>query len=266
MRARIVVVGQSNARTLRDGYELREREATGPADGPGMAFVMKRSDHLVTSRWGPDGWTPGERSTSTADVLDALDPTHLVLMWGGNQMNVRALLALGPPFDVVLPSDDGTPVPGPDTTLVPCTVIRSFVRDRLTENGGLQEVVELGRARGARGAFLCPPPPIPERGVRPRLADSPHFVGVLEELGVGAGEVPIVPDEVRRKLWVLLASEYAAFAAEHGLDVVGQPAGTADASGMLAERYWGSDATHGNAAYGRDYLAQVLDWAAGTAG
>jgi len=261
METRIVVIGQSNARALRDGFECLVRDRPKRLGTTEVTVVMKRPQDLALSSWGPDGHQQRIAPQAMSEVLKQISPTHVVLMWGGNQMNLRAMLATGPPFDVVLPPALGVADYAPDSVLVPCAAVVAYVRNRFEANAELGDVLAATRPLQAKCLFLGPPPPLPGTAVRERLRDEAHFVGVMKKLGVDAATVQLVPDTVRKKLWVLLISTYQAFAAEQDSAFLPPPAGTTDALGMLDQRFWGVDATHASAEYGMRYMDEVLSWA-----
>jgi hypothetical protein len=252
---RIMVVGQSHVRALLDGFDLLARSGTDLPEGTEASFVTSRPDNLVVTTWHPDGTQRRQPKISLAELAAQIDPGRIVLAWGGNQMNVRALVATGRPFDFLLPGSEAAPRPDPAVELIPCAVIDSYVRQRLEANETLRPLLDEAAGRGTPVSVLGPPPPLPEEAVRQRLSDSPHFVGVMEKLRTSASEVPIVPDPVRERLWTLMTGAYRTFAEHHGLDFLEPPATTIDGQGMLGSPYWGADATHANAEYG----ALVMD-------
>lgn len=265
METRIVVIGQSNARALRDGYERLVRDRPERPGAAEVTVIMKRPQDLAVNSWGPDGYQRRIAPQTMSEVLTQIGPTHVVLMWGGNQVNLRALLATGPPFDVILPPALGEADYAPDSVLVPCAAVVAYVRNRFDGNAELSDVLATTRSLQAKCLFLGPPPPLPGTAVRERLRDEAHFVGVMKKLGVDAATAHLVPDAVRQKLWVLLISTYQAFAAEQGSTFLPPPAGSTDALGMLDQRFWGVDATHASAEYGMRYMDEVLSWAGGCA-
>ncbi len=259
---RIIVIGQSHVRALLDGYESLAGARQAPPDVMETSFVVSRPDRVVLTRWTNDGFVRDKPRKSLRDVVAPFDPTRVVLAWGGNQMNLRALVATDRPFDVLLPAADPHASVDPGVELIPCSVVDGFVRKRIEGNDILRELIaECARSDRPVG-MLVPPPPIPERAVRARLGVEPDFIKVLELLHKDATDVPIVPDPVRQRLWTLMAGVYRSFAAGNGLDILEPPADAFDASGMLASAYWGGDATHANAAYGASTLNKVFDWAA----
>jgi hypothetical protein len=253
-----MVVGQSHVRALLDGFEQLARSGSDLPQRTEASFVTSRPDNLVVTTRRPDGSERKSPKVSLAELAGQIGPNHVVLAWGGNQMNVRALLATGRPFDFVLPGSDATPQPDPDVELIPCAVIGSYVRQRLDDNEMLGQLLDRATGTDTPVTVLGPPPPLPEDAVRQRLSDSPHFVGVMEKLGMVASEVPIVPDPVRGRLWVLMITAYRTFAEHRDLDFVEPPAATIDGRGMLASPYWSTDATHANADYGALVMEAIL--------
>jgi hypothetical protein len=256
----MVVVGQSNARALRDGFELLATGDPGAVADADVTMIMKRKDDLFVHTWRDGAF---ERTTSTGPVATAiaqLQPTHVVLMWGGNQMNLRSLLADGPPFDVILPTTVGEPEVVEGARIIPCAAVRRYVGDQLAAAGDLEPAIAAASDAGAATLFLGPPPPIPADAVRQRLGDSPHFVGIMKQFGISPGDAPIVPDAVRQRLWRLLTDTYEGYALDHGMTFLGPPEESFDDRGMLDAPFWGADATHGNADYGSRYMTRVLRW------
>ncbi len=180
-------------------------------------------------------------------------------MWLGNQMSVRALLVNGPPFDVLLPNEDRHDV-DPSLQLIPYSVVRSSVAARLEKDPALLSILDTLRDREIRVCLLGPPPPLPEPAARERLAQSPHFVAVMEELNLNPADARIVADPVRNRLRSVMLETYGSFAASHGADFVPPPEEATDQAGMLAAPYWTDDVTHGNSAYGTLYMREVLEW------
>jgi len=259
---RIIVIGQSHVRALLDGYESLTRAHQAKSDEVEASFVVSRPDQVVLTRWKNDGFVRDKPKKSLTDVVASVDPTRIVLAWGGNQMSLRALVATDRPFDVLLPTADPQAPVDPGIELIPCSVVDGFVRKRIEGNDILRELTVESARRNRPVGMLVPPPPMPESAVRERLGDEPHFIRVLEHLHKDATDVPIVPDPVRQRLWTLMAGAYRSFAAGNGLDILEPPADAFDDSGMLASAYWGRDATHANAAYGASALKKVFDWAA----
>jgi hypothetical protein len=207
--------------------------------------------HLVTGSW--------------ADVIPPLvDNARIAIMvLGGNEIPISALIAKGSEFDVVLgdiPEDDRPP----SAEIVPCSAVSMHFRKALfcTEH---TEFVEQCQRRGTRTALLGPPPQLPTEAVRERLLGEEFFRDKLEELGLTPTDVRLVPDAVRNRLWRLQTGTYRSFAAEHSLSFIPPPESTKDSNGMLAPTYWGSDVAHPNAEYGAQYLKRIVEWASGRA-
>ncbi len=260
---RMIVIGQSHVRALLDGYADLARAGAAGQEEVAAAFAVSRPDRTVVSTWQADRFVKDASARALPDVLDSWGPTCVVLAWGGNQMNLRALVATDRPFDVLPPSAAPADGPDPSAELIPCSVIDAFVRRRLEENDRLGDLLTACADRRLPVCVLVPPPPLPEGAVRDRLADGPHFAKVLQELGQSATEVPLVPEPVRQRLWSLMADAYRSFADDHGLDLLSPPGEAFDDRGMLAPPYWGQDPTHGNDAYGAAVLGRAFAWATG---
>jgi hypothetical protein len=258
---RILVIGQSHVRALIDGYGQLTRPDAGPAGSPEASFAICRPQQTVQWEWQPSGFVRHQVKKPVIDLVTKGAANHVAFTWGGNQMSLRALIATDRPFDVLVPSSGEEVRTDPGGELLPCSVVDSYVRQRLESNETLHQLIDAAGRRGVPAAMVIPPPPLPGGAVRMRLGEEPYFITVLEHLGLTAAEVPLVPDPVRARLWNLLAGSYRSFAARNGLEVVEPPEEAFDADGMLVEDYWGIDATHAGANYGTSVLRQLFDWA-----
>ena len=264
MDQRIIVVGQSHARALIDGYESLAGAPGSLPPGVETSFIISRPDRVIRYSWSTDGYVTDKPKKALLDVVAKCDPTRVVLAWGGNQMNLRALVATDRPFDVLLPSPESTDPADPAdpaTELIPCAAVARFVRLRLEQNEMLGELIADCAKRTRPMGLLLPPPPIPEPAVRQRIADEPYFSRVLAELGTTASDIPIVPDAVRQRLWVVMTTAYRSFAQKNDVTVLEPPADGFDTNGMLVSNCWGRDVTHANSAYGALALQRVFAWA-----
>lgn len=248
---RVAVVGQSHCLSLLQGAEASWAEL--PA-GFEITFVVAdwRGTILraVASR---DGLERKATTTDQSELFGSIGADDLCLAWWGTQMQIRALLQVGEPFDVLLPGNGARRVDG---ELIPYVAVEGYVRGTLDSDPVLSKL--LSEAAGRRW-LLAPPAPLPEPAVRSRLARSPHFVGVLEQLGMRADEAVIVPEAVRVRLRQLLVETYREFGRDHDATLIDAPQGSSDAEGLLKEEYWSTDVTHANAAYGRLYLFRLLE-------
>jgi hypothetical protein len=250
----VAVIGQSHTLALLEGVAfLANRAATGVE----VAFIADYRGTVVRALATESGFERLQPTNDLRTLVEAAASPQVFLLWWGNQISIRALIAIGPPFDVVLPSD--TDQPNPAAEIVPCSAIQRYVRGSLDNDGLLPDVLTRAKAHAAELCFLAPPPPLPRHAIRERLAQSPHWVDVLDELGLSAADAPIVPDRIRARLNTLLLDVYESFAASHGATFLAPPDGVVDEMGMLREEYWGNDASHGNPAYGALYLEKVLE-------
>jgi hypothetical protein len=261
---RILVIGQSHVRALIDGYEQLARSYPGPPDGSEASFAVCRPSRTVRWEWQPSGFVRSQVKKPANDLVTKGSATHVAFTWGGNQMNLRALLATDRPFDVLPPSSGQEVAPEPGVELIPCSVVDGYVRQRLESNETLRQLIDAAGSLGVPAVMVIPPPPLPADAVRKRLGEEPYFIKVLDHLHVSAAEVPMVPDPVRARLWSLLAGTYRSFALRNHLEVVEPPEEAVDADGMLAEGYWGTDATHAGATYGASVLQRLFRWASDT--
>lgn len=159
--------------------------------------------------------------------------SKVVLGMGGNEHNIRFLLAHPRPFDFLHPAAPGVE---PGRQVVPCREVaalmlslqqRTFVVTRLL-------AAELPEAELY---FLPPPPPIPsEAHIRQN-----REVFDFEKRGVEAASV-------RLKLYALYLENLRAFCAKTGIRLLDPPPEHQDETGFLLEAYW-AGCTHAKAAY-----------------
>lgn len=253
----LVVAGHSHTRALQ-----RAVEAEGPTvpGEPTTSVVCEFRGTYSLVRRAPTGM---ER-TGVASLRDGLAATvagaDVAVCWRGNLVNSRSIVAYPPAFDVVLP--DEPPGRVPLGTVIPTAAVEAAVRGPLADPL-LAELLAAQRAGAVRRvALLVPPPPLPSDATRTRLATSPHFAAELARLDLAVDDAPLVPTEVRVRLWHLLVDAHRAFAADEGIDLVLPPADVAGEDGTLRAEYHDDDVTHANAAYGARYLAVIRSWAA----
>ena len=259
---KILIAGHSHVLALLRGYEIRLGRCDLPSDLELIFLLTDFPGAVVQCRSSSGGVMDHHLLAPVPAVVDEIEPTHVALMWSGNQLNVRALLLTGSSFDVVLPSDNEIPI-DPAVELVPCSVVESYVRNTLDGDAVLGNLLVGAAARDAAVCLLGPPPPLPESAVRERLAQSPHFAAVMSQMHLAVAEAQIVPDDVRRRMRTIAIDAYRKFAQSRGAEFLPPPVAAADDTGMLGAPYWGTDATHGNGEYGAMYLEDVLAWANG---
>ncbi len=247
-------MGNSHVLALFQGFE--EIHAALP-ENVELTFIARGRYKIGYAAGSAAGYTVSSPAGTLADLMAGANPTHVFVVWQGNQVNVRALLLLdGPPFDVVLP-EDGERALDPDVQLIPTSAVRAHVRASL-EDAELTELLVRAAGLGARAWLIGPPPPLPEAAVRERLNQEAHFADRLVATGLDAAGVAIVPEAVRVRLRALLLEAYRDFAVERGVGFCPPPASVADEAGLLLRRCWGRDITHGNGAYGAAYLERIV--------
>lgn len=249
------MIGQSHSLALLEGASSL---GTDLPDGLEISFVADWRGTLLRAKVSSAACERSEPTTDLRCLSEAAAAAYVFLLWWGNQVNLRALLQVGPPFDVVLPTD--TEAPEPEAELVPCSAVEAYVRKSLAGDGVLPDVLAQAHEHGSSVCFLAPPPPLPSEAVRDRLAQSPHWMPVLDELGLRAADAEIVADRVRVRLRALLLEEYESFASDHGASFLLPPQEATDDAGLLREEFWSTDVSHANPLYGVLYLRQLLDW------
>jgi hypothetical protein len=248
---------------LLGGYEQQISSNPSRFDEVDISFIRRRKGDQMLIEWRDDQFIRQRKKQSLAKLVQGARPTHLALVWGGNQMNVRAHISDSRPFDVLLPTDTETAI-DPAVELIPCSAVESYVRSSLVNHETLQELQDAATTMGLPVCMMETPPPLPAAAIRERLLNEPYWVGIMRELGISASDARIVPDSVRAKLWQLLISTYKTFAAERDYEFLELPDTMVDSHGMLESKYWGTDSTHANTEYGSTSLEIIVHWAIGS--
>jgi hypothetical protein len=244
---RVVFIGHSHLRVLRLAYAARTRrlaEAGVPNEQP-AEFIQLSAAEFAPRLDLPDG---SKRIFNRRTVKALSDPAvaAIVSCIGGNAYNVFGLTNHPCPFDFVL-ADDPALALDANAHILPYNAVRQSLKRRLANNIKLLTAL---RAQTQRPIFhLESPPPIPsERHIR----SSPgRFRDRIAEFG-------IAPPGLRYKLWRLQSSLVREACEALDIAFVSVPRLTQDEAGMMVERGWARDATHGNAWYGARVLNTVL--------
>ncbi len=95
---------------------------------------------------------------------------------------------------------------------------------------------------------VAPPPPLP----RKRVLECPkEFLGFFDLRKLN-------DDRIRRKMWLSQLSLMEEISREQHIIFSEPPAEALDTNGMLAQKFWGKDASHGNDAYGKMMISHIL--------
>jgi hypothetical protein len=213
---RVLLIGHSHVAVLLNGLKACVNRGDSEALG-NFEFASVFVDGGVIRVTHSERDKHARRVTgSWADVMPALlDNAGIAIMvLGGNEIPMSALIATGSEFDIVLgdtPADDRPP----SVEVIPCSAVAMHFRKALFCAEHI-EFVEHCQRSGTRTALLGPPPQLPAEAVRERLPRELFFQDKLEELGLRPTDVRLVPDAVRNRLWRLEIGIYRSFAAEHG--------------------------------------------------
>ena len=192
----------------------------------------------------------GKLNPRIAEILANAKPKLILSCIGGNTHNVLGLVKHPRPFDVVLPEEPDLPLED-DAEIIPSDLIRETFRERL-EKGPFIILRTLRRNFDVRIFHLEPPPPLPRQHI---LRNPGSFFGArIQSLGVA-------PAALRYKLWRLHSAVLLSFCRDSGIEFVPVPAQTLDPEGMLVERAWGLDPTHGNEWFGAQAIMNALSLA-----
>lgn len=244
---KVVFIGHSHLRALRLAYVARTKRLAeaGAHNGRPAEFVPLSAPAFAPRLDVPDG-SKQIFNRRTVKALSGPSVAAIVSCIGGNAYNVFGLTNHPCPFDFVL-AEDPTLALDAKAQILPCNAVRQSLKRRLANNIRLLTAL---RAQTDRPIFhLESPPPIPsERHIR---SNPGRFRDRIAECGVA-------PPTLRYKLW-RLQSDLVREACE-ALDIafVSVPRVTQDKAGMMVERGWARDATHGNSWYGARVLNTVL--------
>jgi hypothetical protein len=171
-------------------------------------------------------------------VLANTDAVYLLL--GGNEHNSLFFQTHVQPFDFFHPHYPEALLPG--RQLVPLETLREHLRRTLSIVGVQLQLLN-PLLDGHKTVFVPPPPPIPSVA---------HIIAHAE--GFDFSHAPVEEASVRLKIFALYMEELCALCDRNGVALHTPEAQTRDASGFLAQEYWGN-ATHAAPAYYAGLLA-----------
>ena len=205
-----------------------------------------------------------------ADAIRTGSPELVLLAIAGNEHNSLGLVNHPQPFDFVLPEAPNLPLDA-GAQIVPAGLVREVFRFSLHQVAF--PILRHLKAHLSLPLFaLEPPPPIASAAytaarTQPESQNEEDRGAALSTLRRKEGllqrlrERGVAPAALRYKLWRVQSSLLKEFCSELDIEFVPAPSKAQDAEGLLSEPYWGSDATHANAAYGQlvfDNLANRL--------
>ena len=184
------------------------------------------------------------------DIIDRYGRVSIFSLFGGGHHAALTLLRHPRPFDLVLPDQPQLPIePGSD--ILPAGYVEGILMQLLPAS--LKSVIAIKRAfPDVRCTQVeCPPP-------------NGDDAWVLENIGEWFKQH--MPPErlehttarlVRYKVWRIYSSVFRREVAKAGVDYLKCPAEGSDPDGFLKPEYFGGDATHASATYGRLVLDQI---------
>lgn len=189
------------------------------------------------------------------------DPELVVLSLGGNLHNLISLMESPVPFALGDATAGSVPPFDPQTEaarrFVPSDMLWALLERRLAPTR--QQFRDFHtRFPRSRFVYLASPPPTragPILSEEEQTGTSPR--AMTRYLAFNAN-----PPALRVAVYKMHEQFYATLAAENGACVLAPPAAAVTADGLISDAFWEDDPTHGNAAYGRLVLDQILQEAA----
>lgn len=190
-------------------------------------------------------------------IDDALNPLVLerissakadlyVSMLGGNDHSILSMLNHPRRFDVVLPE---APELYTDISaeVLPAGLVLAVLSKRV--DNAARALTAYSAAAGRPMVHVESPPPIPsEEHIR-------NYPGVFRDVIAAQGVSPAL---LRYKFWRLHSRLYREACERLAVSFLPAPTEMQDTAGMMIERAWNPDPTHGNALYGAAVIDQLL--------
>ncbi|WP_370274597.1 hypothetical protein [Pararhodobacter marinus] len=170
----------------------------------------------------------------------------LVLMHLGALHNIYGLLNHDVPYGVLL--DDGARVGPEDAQIIPVSSIRAVFQNKFESDKVVPAIKEATRAQVVH---VMPPPPKEEIPERFRNKGGDYH-------GRGIAEFGFAPADLRLALWRIEESALSSFLGKLGIMHYAAPAETLTATGFLAPDFYANDATHANAAFGKQLMDAIV--------
>jgi hypothetical protein len=168
---------------------------------------------------------------------------HVVIVWNGNQHNANFMFQTQPSFTMLDAIDNNS---YEEAVPIPRAMIKDFFKPSFEE---LSEIIP-SLSNSASITLMNGPAPKPVTHIKSCILQERYFTDIAESLGVDIGDLVITSDSLRLELWNVLAELLADSAQKLGANILGAPALSRDASGLLLPEYWASDVTHANSKYG----------------
>ena len=200
----------------------------------------------------------GENGTLNAVDKTWKRPDLVCLSIGGNFHNTFCLLENPAPFALTCYGKDSAMFDKSDRRHVSWDMLKGLFERRLEKVWPMQEMVHAYFAT-AQFAHVCAPPPVFEFQT-PSDADIQRNdkLAMLKYLAFGA-----MPPILRRRVFDLQKEIYSEHAAELGAYFLKPHTAACTPDSFHDPAYWKDDPTHGNLAYGRLVLDQIIAVARG---
>ena len=186
--------------------------------------------------------------------IERSEPRSVILSLGGNEHNVLSILQLYERYDFILGEQPDLPLT-PGAEIYPEAMARETLRDWMSE--ALDLLLAFRSTSSVPIVQIAPPPPLPKKHILAHPGDL---------LPDPALRKKISPDNLRYKLWRLACGLYRETCRKAGIFFIETPSDVVDENGMLAERYWGVDATHANEDFGRRMMDEAFQRLTGAVG
>ena len=230
---RVVVLGNSHTQSLKDALKKENASAKGDVE-----FSVK---------W---IYTPGSGPQMDITVHDALKfvanlrATDLVaISLAGTHHNIYGFLRHEVAFDIAPFQED---ISDAKIDIIPVNVLKSEMSAANRARGMLPKIKAATRA--AVYHIAPPPPKADEAFIRSRMRQ--YRGKLLESYGLN-------PPSLRQKMWKLEMDVLETVCSEWNIGFLSPPPEAFTQDGFLHADFYGSDATHANALYGKLVLTQL---------
>ncbi len=177
--------------------------------------------------------------------INANDYTSVIFSIVGNHHNIFGLLNHPEPFDFYLPEKINLPII-PNARLLPVSLVAKALECRMMPVFNITStLLEFFKTNIYQIESV---PPIPsEEHIK-------KYPGVFKEK---INQLGVSPAGFRYKLWRLHSKIMRENCQKMGITFIEVPKESQDDDGLLSEKYWNVDPTHGNALYGDLVLNQI---------
>ncbi|MBI2718274.1 MAG: hypothetical protein HY245_15585 [Rhizobiales bacterium] len=232
----VLVVGNSHTAALIRGLAKHS--------GDGLAHRYE----IVNLNTLPNKSEGSKISEEVRRKIAALPADVIVSAIGGNAHNVFGLVRHPEPFDFVIPSLPQLAL-DEDAELLPYSSIAAIFRRKAELCARI--FASLKREFRQPMIHLESPPPVPsEEHLR-------AYPGVFREK---IAELGVAPAHLRYKLWWIMSDAIREACIALDVAYLPVPDFAKDEAGMLLEKFWNNDPTHGNTLYGALMLRHLDEY------